>query len=126
MTSLPPGLAERLPATVRQRLSGAPGPAALLAAATAAADAAMEAEASALALRALDAAPDDAALRLRVALLQARLRRPATALRAAAPALAAARDNPQFADLLGMTGDTLRRRSPPRLPRSTCTAPASR
>lgn len=109
MASLPPGLVERLPAAVRQRLAGAPGPGGGLSAATAAADAGMEAEAAALALAALDAAPDDASLRLHVALLQARLRRPASALRVAAPALPAARDNPYLADLLGMTGDTLRR-----------------
>ncbi|MBR0674151.1 glycosyltransferase family 2 protein, partial [Neoroseomonas soli] len=58
---------------------------------------------------ALDMAPGEVALRARVALLQARLRRPATALRVATPALPAARDDARLADLLGMTADLLRR-----------------
>lgn len=104
MAAPPPGSPVRLPGG-----PAAGSPEGLLASATAAADAGRGAEAAALSLAALEAAPQDPVLRLRVALLQARRRRPATALRIAMPAFAAARDDAQLADLLGMAGDTLRR-----------------
>lgn len=110
MTPLPPHLTAALPEGARRRLVarlGEPWPAALLAAARAAADAGEEADAIALLDAALAESPEDPAHRLDVALLHARLARPAAALAAAAPAFAAAAGHPLRADLLGMIGDTL-------------------
>ena len=81
--------------------------AAPLAAAMAAADAGRNAEAAALGLAALEAAPDDLLLRARLAWLMARLGRPATALRVAGPAIAAAEGDGAVADLLGIAGSGL-------------------
>lgn len=112
MAPLPPHLTARLPEGARRlavaRL-GMPWPAALLDAARAAADAGQEADAVPLAAAALAEAPDDAAHRLRVALLEARMRRPAAALAVAAPAFGAAPGDALLTDLLAMVGDALRR-----------------
>ncbi|NMJ39723.1 glycosyltransferase [Roseomonas sp. JC162] len=112
MAPLPPHLSGRLPEGARRLLVarlGPPWPEALLTAARAAADAGQEAEAVALAEAALDEAPGDTAHRLKIALLHARLARPAAARAVAAPAYGAAATDPVLTDLLGMTGDTLRR-----------------
>ncbi|MBR0682391.1 glycosyltransferase [Roseomonas eburnea] len=110
MARLPPGTTLRLPGQVPPGGSAAGSPEGLFATATAAADAGLGAEAAALSLAALEAAPEDPVLRLRVAMLHARLRRPATALRVAMPAFAAARGDARLADLLGMAGEALRQR----------------
>lgn len=112
MAPLPKHLDARLPEGARRLLTarlGTPWPAALLDAARAAAQARQEADVVALTAAALDEAPEDAAHRLRVALLEARLARPAAALAAARPAFAAAAADPLLNDLLGMIGETLRR-----------------
>ncbi|WP_137128377.1 glycosyltransferase family 2 protein [Roseomonas sp. HF4] len=108
MPPLPPRLAERVAARQAREPGLAPG-AAMLAEARAAAGAGQDAEALALAEAALAAGPGDTSLAVDVALLQARLARPAAALAAAAPALAALPGDAMLADRLGMLGQGLAR-----------------
>lgn len=102
MAALPPGALARLAAT-----DAAAAPARRLAAAAQGGGDA--AETLALARAAVDAAPGDAALRLEMAVLLARLGAPGEAAAAATPLLPAAREDPSLADRIGMLGDTLAR-----------------
>ncbi|BDG72067.1 glycosyltransferase [Roseomonas fluvialis] len=106
MAPLPPGALARLDAT-----DPALPPAARLAAA--ALSAGDVADALALARAAIDAAPQDAALRIGMAVLQAQRGAPATAVATAAPLLAAAGTDAVLADRIGMLGDTLSRYGAP-------------
>jgi len=107
MAPLPPPLAERVAARQAREPRLAAG-AAMLAEAREALAARQAEDAAMLADTAFATAPGDAALGLDVALLNLRLLRPAAALAAAAPALAAEGDA-ALADRLGMLGEGLAR-----------------
>jgi tetratricopeptide (TPR) repeat protein len=102
MDALPPGARARLDGTD----PALPPAARLAAAALSGGDAA---DTLALARAAIDAAPADAALRVSMAVLQARLGAHATAAATALPLLPAARADAALADRIGMLGDTLSR-----------------
>jgi Flp pilus assembly protein TadD len=102
MAALPPGAQARLEAT---------DPALPLAArlAQAAADGGDGFDTAALARAAIEAAPEDAALRVSMAVVQARIGAHGSAVASAAPLLDAARTDAALADRIGMLGDTLAR-----------------
>ena len=102
MAALPPGAQARLDATDpalphARRL------------AQAAADGGDAAQTLALSRAAIAAAPDDPALRLSMAVVQARIGAQDSAVATVAPLLAAARTDSALADRIGMLGDTLAR-----------------